>query len=277
MDRKIRTLNEKARWVWAETLKAHGRVPETRVASALSPVEILVVLFYGNFIRCAPDSPTDEARDRIIISKGHGGISLYPILSDLGYFPYDKLMKFGTPSSFLSAIPDPGTPGIETVNGSLGHGLGVACGMALALRQKKSRRRVFVLCGDGELNEGAMWEAVMFAACHRLGNLTLIVDDNNRSMLGNQDEIARLRPIEKKLAAFGWKTARVDGHDTAELYRVFSRMGRERSGFPKAVVALTRKGRGVPELEKDPLCHVKTLGRERIEELIRAYGAKSSQ
>jgi len=273
MKGKTAFLKEKARWVWVETLKAHARVPESRIASSLSPVEALVVLYYGKIVRCSPGNPLAESRDRVIISKGHGGVSMYPLLSDLGFFPYEKLERFGTPSSFLAAIPDPGIPGIETVNGSLGHGLGVACGIALALRQKKSRRKVYVLCGDGELNEGAMWEAVIFAASNRLGNLTLIVDDNNRSMLGNQDKIARMRPIDRKLAAFGWKTARVDGHDIGELYRVLSRFKSDRSGFPKAVVALTKKGHGVPELERDPLCHVRSLGKDRIEELIKKHGA----
>jgi transketolase len=276
MKAKTDFLKEKARWVWVETLKAHGRVPESRIASSLSPVEILVVLYYGKIMHFTPGRPFDESRDRFIISKGHGGISIYPILSDVGFFPAEQLEKFGTSRSFLTAIPDVGIPGIETINGSLGHGLGVACGIALALRGKKSKRKVYVLCGDGELNEGAMWEAVMFAAHNRLGNMIFIVDDNNRSMLGNQDEIAGLRPIENKLSAFGWKSARVDGHNINELFQVLSKFSRDTSGYPKAVIARTKKGNGVPELEKDPICHVKSLNKDRIEELIARYDEKDT-
>jgi transketolase len=268
-------LKEKARWVWVETLKAHARVPESRIASSLSPVELLVVLLYGDFIRVNPANPFDEARDRCIVSKGHGGIALYPILSDLGFFPAGTLEKFGSPESVLTAIPDAGIPGIETINGSLGHGLGVACGIALALRDKKIDRKVYVLCGDGELNEGAMWEAVMFAAAHQLGNLVLVVDDNNRSMLGNQDEIMALRPLEDKFAAFGWKAARVNGHDIHELYQTFSRISQDTAPCPKAVVAETIKGHGIPELERDPLCHVKTLTKEQIDVIVERGHAKS--
>jgi transketolase len=268
-------LKGKARWVWVETLKAHARFPETRIASSLSPIEILVVLFYGKVIRFTPGNTLAGNRDRFIISKGHGGIALYPILSDLGYFPYEKLEKIGSAKSFLSAMPDPAAPGIETINGSLGHGLGVACGIALALQEKKINRKVYVLCGDGELNEGAMWEAVMFAGHHRLGNMVVIVDDNNRSMLGNQDEIMNLRPLTKKFAAFGWKSTRVDGHNVRDLYRAFSHYRNDTSEYPKAVIARTKKGKGVPELEKDPLCHVRSLSQDRIQELIAPYGAKN--
>jgi len=275
MKGKTEFLKEKARWVWVETLKAHARVPESRIASSLSPIELLVVLYYGKIIRLRPDNPLDEARDRLIVSKGHGGIALYPILSDLGFFPAGTLEKFGSPESFLTAIPDAGIPGIETINGSLGHGLGVACGIALALKEKKINRKVYVLCGDGELNEGAMWEAVMFAAAHRLGNLVLIVDDNNRSMLGNQDEIMALRPLEEKFAAFGWNATRVNGHNINKLYQTFSRVSQDKSSYPKAVVAETIKGRGIPELEKDPLCHVKSLTKEQIDGIIERHHGKS--
>ncbi|MBN1127843.1 MAG: transketolase [Chitinispirillaceae bacterium] len=270
--KNVDTLKEKARWVRVETLKAHGRVPESRIASSLSPIELLVVLYYGGILRLTPRKPADPDRDRVIISKGHGGIALYPILADLGFFSRTKLERFGHPDSFLTAIPDPNTPGFETINGSLGHGLGVACGIALALRQKKSRRRVYVLCGDGELGEGAIWEAVMFAAYHRLGNVTLVVDDNNRSMLGNQDDILRMRPIEKKLAAFGWNAVSTDGHDIAGLLRVFIKNARSRAPTPRAIICRTKKGRGVPELEKSPLCHIMSLSRERVEELVDAHG-----
>ena len=124
-------LKEKAHWVWRETLEIHRRAPETRLASSLSSVEIFVALYYGDILRFNPSFPLDEARDRCVISKGHGSICMYPILADLGFFPIHELQKVCHSGGFLGGIPDPVIPGYETVNGSLGHGLGVATGMAL--------------------------------------------------------------------------------------------------------------------------------------------------
>jgi transketolase len=156
-------LKAKARWVWLETLRIHRRAPETRLASSLSPVEIFVALYYGGVLRFNPTQPLTETRDRCIISKGHGSICMYPILADLGFFAMEELEHVCESGSFLGGIPDPVIPGYETVNGSLGHGLGVATGMALGLNRKGSDRDVFVIAGDGELHEGSNWEAAMFA------------------------------------------------------------------------------------------------------------------
>lgn len=161
--------------------------------------------------------------------------------------------------SFLGAIPDVLVPGFETINGSLGQGLGVACGMAKGLRQKKSDASVFVLAGDGELYEGSVWEAVMFAAHHKLDNLVLIVDSNKISMLDYCGRILNLAPLEEKFAAFGWEVVTVDGHDVQAVYQHLSRLKATRGGRPKALVANTVKGKGVPTLEQDVLCHVRSL------------------
>jgi len=160
-------LSEKAKWVWRETLKVHRRAAETRIASSLSPIEIFVALYYGGVLRFDPKKPWAEERDRCIISKGHGSICMYPILADLGFFPMSELERVCVKGGFLGGIPDPVIPGYETVNGSLGHGAGVGTGMALGLKRKKSDRSVFVIVGDGELHEGANWEAFMFASHHK--------------------------------------------------------------------------------------------------------------
>src|SRR6266702_4947277 len=151
-------LQQKALWVRKETLRLHGLAPETRVASSLSDVEIFVALYYGKILKYDPQKTQWKERDRFIISKGHGSISLYPILADVGYFDPKELDQICCEGSFLGGIPDTMIPGYETINGSLGHGLGVACGMALALKRKKSAATVFVLLGDGELYEGSVWE-----------------------------------------------------------------------------------------------------------------------
>ena len=261
-------MRKKADWVWRETIKLHCRAPETRLASSLSTVEIFVVLFYGGILRYNPKDPLWEERDRLIISKGHGAISIYPILADTGFLDKEELEKIGREGALLGVIPDAMIPGFETTNGSLGHGLGVACGVALALKRKGLDRRVFVVCGDGELNAGAVWEAVMFAAFHKLDNLVLIVDNNKMSMLGYQKDILGLEPLEKKFEAFGWRADAVDGHDLHQLHRIIDMTTHRQDVRPSVLVAHTKKGRGVPQLEADELCHIKSLNAEDIDTLL---------
>ncbi|WP_298438375.1 transketolase [Geobacter sp.] len=256
-------LRERAQWVRRETLKIHGIAPETRVASSLSDVEIFVALYYGNLLRFEPSNPLWPGRDRLIISKGHGSISLYPILADLGYFDRSELERVCREGSILGGIPDTMIPGYETINGSLGHGLGVACGMALALRRQGSDAHVFVLVGDGELYEGSVWEAVMFAAHHNLGNLTAIIDNNKICMLDLCSRVIDLQPLEQKFSAFNWHVDTIDGHDIEAVMQSLTGMKRNQ-GRPKVVIADTVKGKGVPSLEHDTLCHIKSLSQAEI-------------
>jgi len=260
-------LKNKARWVWEETLKIHRRAPETRVASSLSSVEIFVVLYYGGFLKFDSANPLWEERDRCIASKGHGSLCMYPILADLGYFSMKELERVCQPGGFLGGIPDPVIPGYETVNGSLGHGVGVGSGMALALKRRNRTERVYVVVGDGELHEGANWEAFMFAAHHRLNNLTVIVDDNHTCMLGRTDSILSHRSLKEKFAAFGWGVREVDGHSVDKIYAALSEVRNEEDG-PQAIIARTVKGRGVPELEANPLCHVMAVKSDVIGGLL---------
>lgn len=261
-------LTEKARWVWRETLRVNRRAPETRVASSLSPVEIFVALYYGGVVRFDAKDPRAEWRDRCIISKGHGSICMYPILADLGFFPMAELERVCEAGSFLGGIPDPVIPGYETVNGSLGHGLGVGSGVALALKRKQSESSVFVVAGDGELHEGANWEAIMFASHHRLDNLNLIVDDNRISMLGRTESIVSHGALAARLAAFGWHCDEVDGHDVEAVRATLLQLKSQADGKPKALIARTVKGRGVPTLENADLCHVMTVKPEIIDSLL---------
>jgi len=267
----INQLKEKASWVRKETLKIHGLAPATRLASSLSDVEIFTALYYGKILRFNPKNPNWEKRDRFIISKAHGAISLYPILADLGFFNKRELNRVCQPGSFLGGIPDTMIPGFETVNGALGHGLGVACGVALALKKKKSDSKVFVLSGDGELYEGAVWEAVMFASEHKLNNLILIIDNNKISMLDYCKNIIDLTPLQKKFQTFGWRTGTVDGHNLEKLYKSLKKIKEEKSNRPKALIANTIKGKGVPQLENDVLCHIRTLKKEEIAKLLKNY------
>lgn len=253
--------------VRAATLRIHAAAPETRVASSLSAVEIYVCLFYGGLLRHNPADPRDPARDRLIVSKGHGSVSLYPILADRGFFPKEELARVCKPGSFLGGIPDPVIPGYETVNGSLGHGPGVGAGMAVALKRQGADRRVVVVTGDGELHEGAVWEAFLFAAHQKLDNLVLIVDDNGRCMMDDTARVVGLAPLADKFRAFGWSVDETDGHDVGALRATIRRAMESAFPGPRAVIAHTVKGKGAPSLEGDPLCHVRTLTPEEVEEL----------
>lgn len=262
-------LREKADWVWTETVKIHRRAPETRLASSLSPVEIFVALYYGGLLRFDAQNPRSEERDRCIISKGHGSICMYPILADLGFFAMEELQKVCQTGSFLGGIPDPVIPGYETVNGSLGHGLGVSTGIALGLKVKKSDRKVFVVTGDGELHEGANWEAIMLASHHRLDNLNLIVDDNKISMLDHTNKIINHDPLYRRLEAFGWECQEVsDGHDVVAVHKTLTQMAASANGKPKALIAHTKKGRGIPAIENVSLCHIMNPKPEIIDALL---------
>jgi len=261
-------LPEKARWVYNETLKMNRRAPEMRVASSLSAVEIFTVLYYGGLLQMNPKEPFSASRDRCIISKGHGSVCLFPILADLGFFPMAELERVGQAGSFLGCIPDPKIPGYETINGSLGHGLGVSSGIALALKRKKASEKVFVVTGDGELQEGANWEAFMFASHHKLDNLNVIVDNNHISMLGFTEDAVSHGNLPKRLEAFGWDCLEVDGHDVVALHDALHHMKASANGKPKILLADTLKGHGVPFLENEALAHVMNIRPDVMEKLL---------
>jgi transketolase len=249
-------LKSKAAWVWRETLKVHLLSPETRLASSLSPIEIFVGLYYGGVLNFDPKQPLSINRDRLIVSKGHGSICLYPMLADLGFFPKEELERVGQRGGILGGIPDPIIPGYETVNGSLGHGAGVATGIALALKRRRIARSVFVVVGDGELHEGANWEAIMFASQHRLDNLNLVVDNNRICMLGHTDTVVTHGSLTSRLDAFGWDCKEVNGHDVDAVTKALHQMKEKSFGRPKALIANTIKGHGVPGLEDASLSHI---------------------
>jgi transketolase len=260
----IKFLKGKALWVRKETLNIHKIAPETRLASSLSDVEIFVTLYYGKILKFNPKDLQWEERDRFIISKPHGAISLYPILANLGFFNKNELRKVGQKGSFLGGIPDTTVPGFETINGALGHGLGVACGVALGLKKKNLESKVFVLLGDGELNEGAVWEAIMFAGHHKLNNLILIIDNNKISMLNYCKNTIDLTPLQEKFRVFKWKVKIVEGNNIKELYKLLKELKKEKGNYPKVLLANTIKGKGVAQLENDVLCHIKTLKEDEV-------------
>ena len=254
-----RDLKKKAGWVRREVLEMCTRAGEGRVASALSCTEILVALFHGGILRFNPKNPRWEERDRFIISKSPGTVGVYPILSDLGFFDSRELDNFCKAGSLLGPYGGnvPGDiPGIEAVWGSLGHGLGVGAGLALAGKMDKKEYLTVVLLGDGECYEGSVWEAAMFAGHHQLDNLVGIIDRNGICTIDFTENCLKLEPLESKWQSFGWDTVTIDGHSFDELFAAFKDIRTKKSGKPLMVIANTVKGKGISQLENNPMGHV---------------------
>ena len=213
---------------------------------SLSVVDILISLFSG-IVKCQPDNPQWPERDRVILSKGHGVPALYAVLAELGYFPKDWLITLRHLGSPLQGHPDVARlPAVEAATGSLGQGLSIAQGVALALKLDKIASRVFCIVGDGEIQEGQIWEAAMSAPKFKLDNLTVILDYNHGQIDGPSDEIMSLEPIVDKWKAFNWNVLEVDGHDRRAMMDV---LPRQVSRKPTFVVAHTIKGKGVSFME----------------------------
>jgi transketolase len=236
-----------------KVMNAAGR---GHLASALSIVEMLRVL-YDTVLRYDPADPKSPSRDRFILSKGHGCIALYVILAEKGFFPVDELWKFCRFDGILGGHPEPKAPGVEISTGSLGHGLPVGVGMAIHARMKGRSHRVFVIVGDGECNEGSVWEAAMAASKHELGNLVVLVDYNKQQSYGSTHEVVDLEPFADKWRAFGFNVKEVDGHDVAALERALQ-VQPAPTGRPTAVICHTIKGKGIQFAEGNLKWHHKS-------------------
>jgi len=208
----------------------------------------LIVYLYRHILRVDPRRPDREDRDWFLLSKGHDVPALYGTLAELGFFPRERLERHLSPDDCLYWHPNRGVPGIEHHSGSLGHLLSVGAGVAIDLKLRKQKQRVFVLLGDGELNEGSVLESVLVAAAHRLDNLIVVVDRNGFQANARTEDLVPLEPIADKFRAFGWYAAGVDGHDFDALHDVFSELGGE-DGRPRAIIASTVRGRGLRSLE----------------------------
>lgn len=229
-------------------LEAVYRAGKGHIGGAFSIVEVLVTLYHAGCLRHDPNNPDWAARDRFILSKGHAGIALYATLADLGYFEMSHLEQLNR-GQLLGEHPDPRAPGVEVVSGSLGHGLSVGAGISLGLRMTNNDCRSFVLLGDGECNEGSVWEAAMFAAHHRLSNLCAIIDRNGLITHGSTEEFNALEPLAEKWGSFGWEVLEVDGHDFRSLFRVFEQFRQNSFDKPLAVISQSVKGKGVSFME----------------------------
>lgn len=223
------------------------------IGGSLSSIEILVVLHYG-IMRIDPNKPDWKDRDRFILSKGHSVEGYYTILADLGFFARNELSTFGSFGSRLTGHPTVDVPGVEMNTGSLGHGLSIAVGMACAGKMDNRDYRVFCLLGDGELNEGSVWEAAMSAAHYGLDNLVAIIDRNGLQISGGTEQIMGLNNLGEKWAAFGWDVHQVDGHAIEELLGTFNTLPRHKCK-PQVIIANTVKGKGISLAENNYKWH----------------------
>ena len=238
----------------ARTIETSGKHRVPHLASCLSCLDILATL-YWNVLHIDPRHPELPDRDRFILSKGHAAPALFQILAERDFFSPAILDSYNSDGTIFGEHPPAhGIPGIEAATGSLGHGLPIGIGIALATRITNMQSRVFVLTGDGECNEGSMWEGAMMAAAQHLENLMVIVDYNRWQGTGKSEEVMALNPLPEKWKAFGWSVHEVNGHQFNELTRVLNRLP-DGSGKPVAVIAHTVKGKGVSFMEDDNNWH----------------------
>ncbi len=245
------------------------------LGSQLSCVDILVALYFGGVLKVDPKNPAMPDRDRFILSKGHAVAAQYVCLAMRGFFPEEELSTYGKAGSRLPEQGAPGcVPGLECATGSLGHGLGIGVGLALAAKIQKRPYRVFVVLGDGECNEGSVWEAAQFAAANKLDNLVAVIDNNWLQGIGDSSSTMGDTSLFDKFEAFGWSAWMADGHD----YEMFLRQltaevdfGDE--GKPRAVVAVTTKGKGVSFLEGTVESHYRIPTSEEVEAAEKELGA----
>ena len=223
---------------------------------SLSAADIFTYLYFEE-MNIGPKDPKKEDRDRFVLSKGHTAPGLYSALANRGYFPVEDLLTLRHTGSYLQGHPDmKHIPGVDMSSGSLGQGLSAACGMALAGKMKQQDYRVYALCGDGEIEEGQIWEAAMFAGFRKLDNLCVIVDNNNLQIDGPIDEVCSPYPIDKKFESFNFHVINIDGNDFDEIKRAFDE-ARATKGMPTAIIAHTVKGKGVSYMENSVGWHGK--------------------
>ena len=242
---------------------------------ALSQIDILVALYY-HYLKVDPKNPDWEDRDRVVLSKGHGGIGYAPILADLGYFKQELLKEFNhTGSPFGMHLDMLKVPGVDASTGSLGHGLPIAVGMAIGARLKKKSWRVYCILGDGECHEGSIWEAAMSAAHYKVDNLTVFVDRNKHCIDGPTETVMTLEPLKDKWLSFGWHALIIDGHDFAQIGGAIDE-ALQTTGRPTVIIANTIKGKGVDYMEDDPAWHYGGLDSDGMEKAFqsidRMYG-----
>ena len=242
------SLIKKSKWLRKEIFEMVTKVNQGHIASSFSQCEIVISLFYGSILRYKKNNANYENRDRIIVSKGHSAMGIYPILADIGYFNKNELKKYGTPKGLLRIYGDKSIPGIDATSGSLSQAPGIACGFCIAAKHDKKNIKSFLVLSDGEHYEGSLWESAMFASHNKLDNLIWIVDRNKQIILGRDSDCLSLEPLGEKYKSFGWNVHEVDGHNYDELLPALNSALRP-NGKPTVIIANTVKGKGVSYVE----------------------------
>jgi len=266
MSDRIEKLKQKANYIRNQVLDMCAKAGTGHVNSSFSCVEIIVALYYGGILRFDPRNPKWRDRDRFVLSKGQSSPLLYAILADLGFFPEDELNRFNQADGIFAVHLQHDVPGVEITSGSLGHGFGIAAGMALAAKMNRDLPMVFTLLGDGECYEGSIWETAMFASHNRLNNLIAIVDRNHLCATDFTENIVALEPMDEKWQACGWRAININGHSFEEILAALEGFRSRKSTQPLVIIADTRKGKGVEFLSDAPLWHsLAPKGQEAIE------------
>lgn len=269
----IHEMREKAGRIRATCVQMAHDARQGHLGSAMSCVELIVGLFY-HWLRMSPDRMNDETRDRFIMSKGHGCTSLYAAMADLGFFPLSWLGRYHDDYGPLPNHPCVHSlPALDFSSGSLGHGLGVATGMAYGFKLRKNPARVAVLMSDGECNEGAVWESTMFAAAQKLDNVLAVVDYNGIQAVGRSDTIMGGTSLEEKFRAFGWACRTIDGNNLDEVVAALERFAVE-PGKPTCIVGKTFKGAGVSFMRDTVLWHYRVPSDEDLQKALAEIGCK---
>lgn len=271
LDRDAKALKDQAARLRGTVVEMCHRAQSAHLGSSLSCCDILTAA-YWHVLNIDPAKPTDPLRDRLILSKGHAAMALYATLALKGFFPEEELVTYNQDGGRLAEHPPANQlPGVEAATGSLGHGLPMGCGMALAGRIKGQEYRVYAVLSDGENNEGSVWEAAMFAAGQKLENLCVIVDYNKWQATARSNETLALAPLADKWRAFGWDAQEIDGHDVAALARAMAGVPNG-SGKPVALIAHTVKGKGVSFMEDDNNWHYRAPTADEVASAHRELG-----
>lgn len=263
----LEKLRKKALEIRREIVSMVYRANSGHVGGSLGATELVVALYY-HVMRHRPNDPRWEDRDRFILSKGHCTPVIYAVLADFGYFPREDLKTFRRPGSHLQGHPaQHKTPGIDASTGTLGLGISTGVGMALAAKLKKKDHYYYILCGDGEIQEGQVWEAAMFANKYKLDNIVAFVDRNYLQTDGNSEKVMPLDPLKPKWESFGWSVYEIDGNDFVEIVGTIEQAKKEK-GKPVMIIARTVKGKGVSFMENEASWHGTPPGREDYERAI---------
>lgn len=265
---KIEELQQKARKVREDIIEEVYSAQSGHPGGSLSVADILTVLYFRE-MNIQPENPDWEERDRFVLSKGHCSPALYSCLANRGFFPVEDLKTFRNINSYLQGHPDKNkVPGVDMTTGSLGQGLSAANGMAIAGKVDQKDYRVYCVLGDGEIEEGQIWEAAMAASQYKLDNLCVIVDNNNLQIDGTIEEVMSSYPIDEKFRSFGFQVINIDGHDIEEIIKAFE-VAKNIKGKPTCIIAKTTKGKGITYMENQAGWHGKAPNEEQYQQAMK--------